>query len=267
MTTSRELHHQAMDYATRGFMAQMSASPSDAEPLFAQALELEKASIETLPEPREELDWYYVLHRSAGWMAFHAGELREAERLAARALAGEPPADIAAELRDLIDQIVARRHLLERGLEIRPGQLRMTVAGEAVGNGYIDMDWWLSGAEAMERALHLLVDNRQGLPFAKRKPADVRRRYPVHIARAAELQTDEYATAFRMARPVDEAGAVEPAVILNEFVELMELARAGDQDGLESRLPDAGYRNAFLRASRKLSPKGAKISRVNFVVE
>jgi hypothetical protein len=43
-----------------------------------------------------------VLHRSAAALALECSELREAERLIGRALAGNPPEEIANELRDLL---------------------------------------------------------------------------------------------------------------------------------------------------------------------
>jgi hypothetical protein len=43
-----------------------------------------------------------VLHRSAAALAVECAQLREAERLIGRALAGNPPSDIADELRDLL---------------------------------------------------------------------------------------------------------------------------------------------------------------------
>jgi hypothetical protein len=43
-----------------------------------------------------------ILHRSAATIAVECSLLREAERLIGRALSGNPPADIADELRDLL---------------------------------------------------------------------------------------------------------------------------------------------------------------------
>jgi len=43
-----------------------------------------------------------VLHRSAATLAVECSELREAKKLIGRALAGNPPDDIANELRDLL---------------------------------------------------------------------------------------------------------------------------------------------------------------------
>jgi hypothetical protein len=46
-----------------------------------------------------------VLHRSAASLALECGALREAERLIATALSGDPPEEIAEELRDLLEQV------------------------------------------------------------------------------------------------------------------------------------------------------------------
>ena len=112
MSTLKDCHRRAMDFVGQGFMAQMSPDPDAAIPLFEQALEMELAAIAKLPEPIEPT--YSVLHRSAGWMAFHCRQFRQAERLACRGLAGEPPEDIAAELRELLAQIYAQHCLFVR---------------------------------------------------------------------------------------------------------------------------------------------------------
>ncbi|WP_243146698.1 hypothetical protein [Scytonema sp. UIC 10036] len=54
-----------------------------------------------------------ILHRSAAVLAVECSELRSAERLIGRALAGNPPDDIANELRDLlIEEIYSRRQAI-----------------------------------------------------------------------------------------------------------------------------------------------------------
>ncbi len=46
-----------------------------------------------------------VLQRSAAALALECGQLREAERLVAAALSGNPPEEIAEKLRDLLEQV------------------------------------------------------------------------------------------------------------------------------------------------------------------
>lgn len=105
--TAQELHREAMSLAAQGFMAQMTDLPNDAIPLFEQALERELATIGQLAEPVEPT--WSVLHRSAGWMAIHCRRYDTAAELAETALAGNPPADVADELRALLATACARR--------------------------------------------------------------------------------------------------------------------------------------------------------------
>lgn len=100
MPTAEDSHRYAMALAAQGFMAQMSDRPNNAVPLFRQALELELAAIGQLTEPVEPT--WSVLHRSAGWMAFHCREYDTAADLAETALAGNPPTEIADELMALL---------------------------------------------------------------------------------------------------------------------------------------------------------------------
>ncbi len=54
-----------------------------------------------------------VLHRSAAVLALGCARLRDAERLIGRALAGNPPDDIADELRDLLlEEIYSQRQAI-----------------------------------------------------------------------------------------------------------------------------------------------------------
>jgi hypothetical protein len=54
-----------------------------------------------------------LLHRSAALLAIDCAELREAERLIARVLAGNPPDDIANELRDLLlEEVYSQRQAI-----------------------------------------------------------------------------------------------------------------------------------------------------------
>jgi len=46
-----------------------------------------------------------VLHRSAATLALECGALCDPERLIAVALSGDPPAEIAEELRDLLEPV------------------------------------------------------------------------------------------------------------------------------------------------------------------
>ena len=109
MSTENNPHNQAMDLVETAILERTRGNTESTKQLYAQALELELASIRELEErnDRAEPTWS-VLHRSAGWMAFNSNQPRLAEKLACKALAGDPHPEIAGELRDLLGQVRAR---------------------------------------------------------------------------------------------------------------------------------------------------------------
>jgi hypothetical protein len=92
------LHHQAMELVDRSILAKQQGD--------------EAGSLELLRSPLAQAE-LSVLHRSAASLAVECCQLREAERLIGRALAGNPPPDIADELRDLLlDAVYSQRQAI-----------------------------------------------------------------------------------------------------------------------------------------------------------
>jgi hypothetical protein len=91
------LHYQAMELFDRSILVKQQGDD-------AGSLELLRLDF----EPTRS-----VLHRSAASLAVECCQLREAERLIGRALAGNPPPDIADELRDLLlDAVYSQRQAI-----------------------------------------------------------------------------------------------------------------------------------------------------------
>jgi hypothetical protein len=105
----RSLHTQAMDLAEQAAARRTSGHRDDALNLLRQALEKEQhaaflAVSETAPEPTRS-----ILLKSAAHLAIDCGEPRQAERLIAQALAGEPPSEMADELRTMFRKLNVKR--------------------------------------------------------------------------------------------------------------------------------------------------------------
>ena len=108
MTEMARVHAQAMDAAEEALLAERRGDADTAARLQALAFDLEhrvaQMAIETrAPEPTRS-----VLLRSAATLALRCGELQAARELVDSALAGNPPSEIADELRDLRAAITSR---------------------------------------------------------------------------------------------------------------------------------------------------------------
>jgi hypothetical protein len=115
------LHHQSMELVDRSILAKQQGD--DAGSLELLRSPLAQAKLSTFEQERsaanlvaDQLDFEptrSVLHRSAASLAVECLQLREAERLIGRALAGNPPPDIADELRDLLlDAVYSQRQAI-----------------------------------------------------------------------------------------------------------------------------------------------------------
>ena len=109
MSTVKEFHDLAMAFTDRAIRERATEGKAASLQYFERALEAELSAIAGL-DTSDGLLWS-VLYRSAGSLALDCGRIRQAEQLAATALAGNPDPEIAEELRDLLENIYFHRHL------------------------------------------------------------------------------------------------------------------------------------------------------------
>ncbi|HVR96403.1 MAG TPA: hypothetical protein VMW27_07305 [Thermoanaerobaculia bacterium] len=93
------LHRTAMGLAEKALATQDSR---EARALFKSAFERERQAADLLETELDQEPTRSVLYRSAASLALDCGEPAEAERLAAKGLAGKPPQDIRGELEQLL---------------------------------------------------------------------------------------------------------------------------------------------------------------------
>jgi len=116
MSQLQELHQQAMDLAERVQVAKLRGNLPLAQQLSRQALEKERLAAEFLANDLAAEPTRSVLYRSAASLAIDCGEIQTAERLIAIALSGNPPQEIAEELKDLFVEINIQNYFERRGI-------------------------------------------------------------------------------------------------------------------------------------------------------
>ena len=116
MSQIQELHKQAMDLAKAAFTAKVRGNLKQASQVSRQAFEKESQAAALIANQLDAEPTRSVLHRSAATLAIDCGEFQAAERLIAIALSGNPPQNIAQELKDLFIKINLRPYLERHGL-------------------------------------------------------------------------------------------------------------------------------------------------------
>lgn len=124
MSQIQTLHQQAMDLAEAAAVARLRGALEEAERLTRQAFEQETQAASLIANTVDAEPTRSVLHRSAASLAIECGELQTAERLIATALSGNPPPEIAEELKDLFIQINLGQYLKRQGIYINIDELR-----------------------------------------------------------------------------------------------------------------------------------------------
>ncbi len=109
MTPIKDNHHEAMRLLDEATEAKRRGNELLGNDLLRRAFALEKEAALLCRDQFDLEPTRSVLFRSAASLALDCKEFREAERLIAHALVGNPPVEIADELRDLLQQMYAER--------------------------------------------------------------------------------------------------------------------------------------------------------------
>jgi len=208
-----------------------------------------------------------VLYRSAASLALDCDEVRRAERLIAEALAGEPPANIAEELRDLLETVHFRRHLQLRGITLNESEFQMSLEGAAVGFGITRSDHLVRRVTDMESLLYRTAERRLERPYrdAGRRRKDLSQKLELYVStpRAAS-----FAVTFRVG---SDQQLVLPTMnfvreVIDDVFDCIALLDAGHMDQLRERIQDDAYFLNFVALAREVAPDGHEVRSVGFTL-
>ncbi len=105
MNQVKDLHREAMRLVDEAESARRNGDVAAAQERLRRAFNQERQAADLVAGDLTQEPTRAILHRSAASLALQCGALREAERLIATALSGDPPDEIAEELRDLLEQV------------------------------------------------------------------------------------------------------------------------------------------------------------------
>jgi len=128
MSQIQEKHATAMDLAEAALTAKFRGDLEQASQLTQQAFENEQAAAALIAHQVDAEPTRSILHRSAATLAIDCGEVKVAERLIATALSGNPPEEIAQELKDLFIQINLRSYLERHGINVDDQQINSLIS-------------------------------------------------------------------------------------------------------------------------------------------
>ncbi len=265
MRDAVKLHQKAMMFADEALMAKSVGNHERARTLNRDAFCLERrAALRLLTVPSEEPS-RSVLARSAASLALECEEFREAEKLIGLALAGDPPQEIADELRVLLEDVYFQRHLSLGGVQLFPEEFQLSMWGPAIGSGIANSREFVHRAQKVETLVHRTAERKLALPYrdSGRRKKDFKEKLDLYISagRAAS-----YSVTFRIGgySPPEFPELSLAKAIIDEILQDIVLLEGNRLGPLRSQIGDDAYFNNFMGLIRDIAPDGKDIKAVGF---
>jgi hypothetical protein len=261
----RGLHRDAMDLADRAVLARREGRESDAAEQFRRAFEMESLAAEIFRDKIDVEPTRSVLYRSAASLALDCGDFRSAEKLIAAALMGDPPEQIANELRDLMEMVHFQRHLDLRGIKLEFDEFQLSIEGSGVGFGIAPAEQFVSRVRDIESMIYRTAERQQRRPFReagrRKKSLDESLQLYVSVPRAAS-----FAVTFRVgaSKQLEFFEKSLPSDVVREVLDCIELVDCGDLEALQMRIGDEAYLRNFLALAQKIAPDGEVVRSIGF---
>ena len=262
MSSVRELHNRAMGLVDQAVLEKAHGREESSRELFQQALTSELAAIAKLPE-NSGLGWS-ILHRSAATMALDCDDFRMAEKLVSTALAGDPHPEVESELRDVWERANFHRHLDLERVELSGIEVQLSLVGAAVAGGMTSLPDFLSRVDSFQKLIYRTAQRKLQKDYTSHLPREVKNGFR---AFATAPRTGSFTIGIKLAHAGNQASfpkMLGTEEIVNELLDLLELANESQTDEIEARIPDLSYRLNFVGLGKKIAPDGTRVRQVGF---
>lgn len=257
----RKLHNEAMDLADRADLCKLRKNQEEALRLYAEAYKIEKevaiyARENHIGEPSES-----VLIRSAASLALSAKLYRESEKMIAYALWGEPPFDIAEELRDLLEMVNFKRHMQVKGVELQEGEIQLVIAGKGVNKGLARSEDVLGRIDNFVKLTERTIERKSGKPFRKQGKISKELK-PYCNSYLSALRPASLAFTLKFSKELDTPlqGFNSLEEVIEDITTNIKFINDDNLEALKANIADESYRSNFIGLTRELAPDGEGVS-------
>lgn len=251
-------HRESERYAADAEIAQRNGDRERARELYANAAIAEKKALAELDASKTRTIGISAV--STVSLFYKSVQLEIAEQIAFRWLgAGTLPPFAVEELRSLLQSIWSEQVRDRAGIEFAPGQVMVSVKGGEIVEGGAPLDLILDKVQVVQTLFYRTAELLRHIPHRKRGPPtkeikDTCRPWLFQTAPGSY----QFAVAVQEPRQADmfDLHSPAPKEVSDQF---MSILRAGIEDPdtqMKEIVPDADYRETFLKLTRNLAPSG-----------
>jgi len=264
------LHNEAMDIAEQAIILRSTGDSSKAVELFKLAFEKEKVVAMSVVnedfEPSRS-----VLFRSAASMAYNAKMYRDAEKMIAIGLAGNPPPQIANDLRDLYENVNFNRHLEVKGVTLGDNQYQLAINGPSIAHGIAKRDEFTKRLDTIKKMTHRTVQRLNKQPFQERGRFPDAQVNMLDLYISSDIRAASFAATIQLGIPVEQ-NRLFPEIgnermIIDEIIDGIELVNTKKEMQLKEKFQDIAYFRNFIGLARELAPDGIDINLVGLTAK
>jgi len=264
----QELHTKAIEFADKAFIKRFNGNTDEAIILFAQAFDLEKAAAYSAKEEGIGEPTLSVLLKSAASLGINCEKLIEAEKLICLALCGEPPLEIAEELRNLLEELYFQRHLQLQGVSLNSTELQLVLAGKGVGYGMAKSALVFDRINTFEKLTFRTVERIKGKPF--RATGDVSKIIKLNFQPYISVpRAASFAFTIRLgtnSKQMAIEGFENSIEIIEDVIENIGFINIADFKSLKHKIPDETYFKNFVGLTKELAPDGDDLNLVGLTI-
>lgn len=257
-------YHQTSEVAaSEAHAARRRGEEALATSLFADAAKAELLALKHL-SASEKPRTFGVTAVSATALLYKAEQRREAEQFA-HSMLGQPglPDFATDQLREILQSIWNEQAQASAGVRFVPGQVTVSVDGGEVVKGGAPLDLVVERVQTIQALFYRTAEFLKNLPLRRRGPAtkpirdlcrpwlfqSVPGSYQFTVAIQGPAQGDMFVE-----------GEPEPRLVASTFMAILEGAASDPESNLPKIVPDAEYRETFLKLARNLAPTGRSFS-------
>jgi len=261
IATAENLHAKAMDQYEEALIVRRKGDAEKFNALASYAFELESEAAYEYGRLKSAIEpGRTILFKGAAVIAAELKRHKDVIRLAGAGLAHCEDSQLRQDLMRLLKQANFELEISERdGVTLSESNLRFSIDGAAVGDGFAREDIFRSYLDPMVTMVRRTWQRMQGLEFSSKTEKD---RCPIYIAPAhGSLAVEFYlGERLRPALPGFEAYTVDASEVVQDVVRGLNAVQEDDLAELDLMIEDETYRSNFIELSRKLLPKGDDVN-------
>lgn len=259
-----QLHNEAMSIADDADLLKHHGKLEEALELFQKAFALEReAAMDAIESGVEDFS-IGVLVKSAAFMAYDGGLIRESEQMVGLALSRNLPEEIVEEMRDLLENIHFARHLRLNGITLSDNEVQIVVAGRGVAHGMAREDDVSERISTFKQLTVRTAERAKGRKFrTSGQPAkDIRDLCTSYLSTS---RAASFAVTMRIGeKPEDTLDQFQGGAnaLIEDVATNLSLANNGEVEELKKRIKEQTYLENFVSLAKEFAPDGERVNLV-----